>query len=186
MHGEELLYMKEAYDTNWMSTVGKNIDEVERIGAEATGVKYGVALSCGTAALHLCMKLAGITRGDRVFCSDMTFAATVNPAYYEGANLTFIDEEYDTWNMDPKALRKAFELYPDTKYVVVVNLYGTPAKLDEIRSICDDFKKAVRQIYPFVEAFFFASSDLVSYHSGIQGINDNVFYLRTFIGNALH
>ena len=138
MHGEELLYMKEAYDTNWMSTVGKNIDEVERIGAEATGVKYGVALSCGTAALHLCMKLAGITRGDRVFCSDMTFAATVNPAYYEGANLTFIDEEYDTWNMDPKALRKAFELYPDTKYVVVVNLYGTPAKLDEIRSICDE------------------------------------------------
>ena len=137
MHGEELRYMQEAYETNWMSTVGKNINEVERIVAESIGCKYAVALSSGTAALHLCMKLAGMQPGDKVFCSDVTFAATVNPVVYEGAVPIFIDTEYDTWNMDPVALEKAFELYPDVKYVVMANLYGVPGKLDEIRAICD-------------------------------------------------
>ncbi len=137
MHGEELKYMTEAFETNWMSTVGENINEVERQAAEKIGCKYAVALSCGTAALHLAMKLAGINRGDYVFCSDMTFAATLNPVVYEGGIPVFIDTEYDTWNMDPVALEKAFELYPDVKVVVVAHLYGTPGKIDEIRTICD-------------------------------------------------
>ena len=137
MHGEELKYMTEAFETNWMSTVGENINEVERQAAEKIGCKYAVALSCGTAALHLAMKLAGIKRGDYVFCSDMTFAATLNPVVYEGGIPVFIDTEYDTWNMDPVTLEKAFEIYPDVKVVVVAHLYGTPGKVDEIRAICD-------------------------------------------------
>jgi len=137
MHGDELKYMEEAYSTNWMSTVGANINEVERLACEKVGCKYAVALSSGSAALHLAFKLAGIKPGDNVFCTDMTFGATVNPVLYEKGNPIFIDTEYDTWNMDPVALEKAFELYPGTKIVVVVNLYGTPAKFDEIKKICD-------------------------------------------------
>lgn len=137
MHGEELAFMKEAFDTNWMSTVGANINEVERIASEVSGSKYAVALSSGTSALHLAVKLAGVKTGDKVFCSDMTFSATVNPIVYEGGVPVFIDTEYDTWNMDPVALDKAFEIYPDVKVVVVVHLYGTPFKVDEIKAICD-------------------------------------------------
>ena len=137
MHGEELKYMTEAYETNWMSTVGKNINEIEKITVEKIGCKYAVALSSGTSALHLCMKLAGIKQGDYVFCSDMTFDATVNPIVYEGGIPVFIDSERETWNIDPKALEKAFELYPNVKVVVVVNLYGTPCKMDEILAICE-------------------------------------------------
>ena len=137
MHGEELQYVQQAYDTNWMSCIGENINEIERIIAEKVGCKYAVALSSGTAAVHMAVKLAGIKPGDRVFCSDMTFAATVNPVVYEGGIPVFIDTERDTWNMDPAALEKAFVQYPDTKAVVVANLYGTPAKLTEIRRICN-------------------------------------------------
>ena len=138
MHGEELEYITQAYNTNWMSTVGENINEVEKITCEYMGSKYAVGLSAGTAALHLAMKLAGIKRGDRVFCTDVTFGATVNPIVYEGGIPVFIDSELDTWNMCPKALKKAFEMYPDVKVVVVANLYGVPAKLDEIKKICDE------------------------------------------------
>ena len=137
MHGEELQYMREAYETNWMSTVGANINEVERITAEKVGCQYAVALATGTAALHLCVKLAGVKPGDKVFCTDMTFAATVNPVVYEFGEPVFIDTERETWNMDPAALEKAFALYPDVKTVVVANLYGTPAKLDVIAAICE-------------------------------------------------
>lgn len=137
MHGDELEYVKEAYDTNWMSTVGKNINEVERLACEKVGCKYAVALSAGTAALHMAVKLAGVKAGDKVFCSDMTFSATVNPVVYEGGEPVFIDTEYDTWNMDPVALEKAFELYPDVKVVVVAHLYGTPGKIDEIKAVAD-------------------------------------------------
>lgn len=137
MHGEELKYMKLAYDTNWMSTVGENIDEVEKQICQKIGCKYSVALSSGTSALHLAVKLAGVKSGDKVFCSDMTFSATVNPVVYEGGIPVFIDTEYDTWNMDPVALEKAFELYPQVKVVVVAHLYGTPGKVDEIKTICD-------------------------------------------------
>ena len=137
MHGEELQYITEAYETNWMSTVGANIDEVERLACEKTGSGYAVALSAGTAALHMAVRLAGVKPGDKVFCSDMTFDATVNPVVYEGGVPVFIDTEYDTWNMDPVALNKAFELYPEVKVVVIAHLYGTPGKIDEIKSICD-------------------------------------------------
>ena len=147
MHGPEIEYVKEAYETNWMSTVGKNINEVERLACEYIGCKHAVALSAGTASLHLSMKLAGIEaygmpkvghgalEGKKVFCSDMTFDATVNPIVYEGGEPVFIDTEYDTWNMDPVALEKAFEIYPDTKIVVTAHLYGTPGKIDELNAI---------------------------------------------------
>ena len=137
MHGDELKYMQEAYETNWMSTVGANIDAVEAAVCQKVGCGYAVGLSCGTAALHMAVKLAGVKPGDTVFCSDMTFDATVNPVVYEGGVPVFIDTEYDTWNMDPVALEKAFELYPNTKVVVVAHLYGTPCKMDEIRRICN-------------------------------------------------
>jgi len=147
MHGDELEYIKEAYMSNWMSTVGKNIDEVEKHISEYIGTKYAIALASGTASLHLAIKMAAIKaygmpgsgigslKGKKVFCSDMTFSATVNPVLYEGGEPVFIDTEYDTWNMDPKALEKAFEIYPDVKIVVLVHLYGTPAKIDEINTI---------------------------------------------------
>ncbi len=138
MHGDELKWMTDAYNKNWMSTVGENIDEVERAVAAKIGCGYAVGLATGTAALHLAVKLAGIKRGDGVFCSDMTFSATVNPVVYEGGEPIFIDTERDTWNMDPVALEKAFELYPDVKHIVFANLYGTPAKMNEV---CEIAKK---------------------------------------------
>lgn len=137
MHGDELRYVTEAYETNWMSTVGRNIDEVERVICEKLSCKYAVALGTGTAALHLAVKLAGVNPGDKVFCSDMTFGATVNPVRYENGEAVFIDSERDTWNMDPMALEKAFELYPGVKVVVMAHLYGTPGKIDEIKAVCD-------------------------------------------------
>ena len=149
MHGEELKYMTEAYETNWMSTVGANINEVERIAAEKAEMKYAVALSCCTAALHLCVKSAGeklygkpaishgALEGKRVFCSDMTFDATLNPVVYEGGIPVFIDTEAESWNMDPVALEKAFELYPDVKLVVCAELYGFPGRIDLIKEICE-------------------------------------------------
>ena len=139
MHGEEMQYMKEAFETNWMSTVGENINEVERQICEKIHCGHAVALSAGTAALHLAVKLAGVKPGDKVFCSDMTFSASVNPVVYEGGVPVFIDTERDTWNMDPEALKKAFELYPDVKTVLVAHLYGTPGKMDEIKMICEQY-----------------------------------------------
>lgn len=149
MHKEEWEYMNEAYTTNWMSTVGENINEVEKIAAQKAEVKYAVGLSSCTAALHLCVKLAGeklygkpeighgAVEGRRVFCSDVTFAATLNPVVYEGGIPVFIDTEYESWNMDPVALEKAFELYPDVKLVVSAELYGFPGRMDEIKKICE-------------------------------------------------
>ncbi len=149
MHGEEMIYVKEAYDTNWMSTVGKNINEVERIAAEKSGKKYAVGLACCTAALHLAVKHAGeaiygkpaishgALEGRRVFCSDMTFDATLNPVVYEGGIPVFIDTDPDTWNMDPIALERAFEMYPEVKLVVSAELYGFPGRIDLIKEICE-------------------------------------------------
>lgn len=122
MHGEEMDYIREAYDTNWMSTVGANIDAIEEKFAARIGVGYGVALSSGTAALHLAVRLAGVRPGERVFCSDVTFSATANPIVYEGGVPVFIDSERESWNMDPAALEKAFELYPGVRVVMVANL----------------------------------------------------------------
>lgn len=150
MHGDELKYVTDAYETNWMSTVGKNIDEIERLIAEKIGVSYAVALSAGTASIHLAIKLAGeaiygratIGKGavadKKIFCSDVTFDATVNPIVYEGGIPVFIDTEYDTWNMDPTALEKAFEVYPEVKIIVLAHLYGTPGKIDEIKRIAEE------------------------------------------------
>ena len=143
MHSDELKYVTEAYETNWMSTVGKNIDEVESSICNKVGCKHAVALSAGTAALHMAVKLAGVKSGDYVFCSDMTFGATVNPVVYEGGIPVFIDSEYESWNMDPVALEKAFEIYPDVKVVVIVHLYGTPCKIDEIKAICDKYNAVI-------------------------------------------
>ena len=157
MHeGKELIYVKSAYASGWVTTVGENIDTIERLAAEYIGVRHAVALTCGTAAIHLAVKLAaeklyhsstgistpagrgygGSLLGKRVFCSDLTFDATVNPIVYEGGEPVFIDSEYETWNMDPAALEKAFALYPDVRLVVLVHLYGTPAKVEDIKRIC--------------------------------------------------
>ena len=136
MHGCELDYITEAFETNWMSTVGENINETERRCAEITGSRYAVALSTGTSSLHIASILSGITTGTPVFCSDLTFIATVNPIVYQGGIPILIDCETDTWNMDPAALEKAFELHPEVRHVMTVNLFGVPGKLDEIRKIC--------------------------------------------------
>ena len=136
MHPESLKYMEEAYSSNWMSTVGANINEAERLICAKTGCRHAVALSSGTAALHMAVKLAGVKPGDRVFCSDMTFAASVNPVVYEGGIPIFIDTEYETWNMDPAALEKAFERYPDVRVVVAAHLYGVPGRIDALSAVC--------------------------------------------------
>ena len=184
MHGPEIEYVKEAYETNWMSTVGKNINEVERMACEYIGCKYAVALSAGTASLHLAMKLAGIEaygmpkvghgalEGKKVFCSDMTFDATVNPVVYEGGEPVFIDTEYDTWNMDPVALEKAFEIYPDTKVVVVAHLYGTPGKVDELNAIInkhgailvEDAAESMGATYKGVQTGTFGKYNTISFN----------------------
>ena len=149
MHGDEMRYVTEAYKSNWMSTVGENINEVERLAAQGTQMQYAVALSCCTAALHLAVKHAGqrlygrpgighgSLEGKRVFCSDMTFAATLNPVVYEGGIPVFIDTEESSWNMDPIALERAFDLYPEVELVVSAELYGFPGRMDVIKSICE-------------------------------------------------
>lgn len=141
MHSEEQEYIKEAFEKNWIAPLGFNCDGfenemIEYLGESVDKDYYALALSSGTAALHLAVKLAGVKRGDIVLCSDMTFAATVNPISYEGGIQVFIDSEKDTWNMDPVALEKAFQKYPDAKVVMLAHLYGTPAKMDEIIDVC--------------------------------------------------
>ena len=151
MHGDEQRWVDEAIQTNWVSTVGQNINSIEDVVAKYIGCGHAVGLSCGTAALHLAIRLAaeklygaptrahiGSLQGRRVFCSDMTFDATVNPVAYEGGEAVFIDTERDSWNMDPEALRAAFSLYPDVRLIVVAHLYGTPGKVEEIRRIADE------------------------------------------------
>ena len=184
MHGEEFQYLEEAYRTNWMSTVGENIIAVEQIAAEKAGVKYAVALSCCTAALHLCVKLAGeklygkpeighgAVEGKRVFCSDLTFNATLNPVIYEGGIPVFIDTQADTWNMDPEALEKAFLLYPDVRLVVYAELYGFPGQVDLIRKICEkhnallieDAAEAMGAVFQGKQCGSFGDYSAVSYN----------------------
>lgn len=172
MYDDSMKYVMEAYETNWMSTVGKNIDEVEAMVCEKVGCGHSVALSAGTSALHLAVKLAGVKPGQKVFCSDMTFSATVNPITYEGGVPVFIDTEYDTWNMDPVALEKAFELYPDVKVVVVAHLYGTPGKIDEIKAICEkhgaviieDAAESLGATYKGVQTGTFGNYNAISFN----------------------
>ena len=188
MHGEEIKFVKEAYETNWMSTVGANINEVEKITCEKIGCKYSVALSAGTAALHMAVKLAGLElygqpdvghgtiAGKRVFASDMTFDATVNPIVYEGGIPIFIDTETDTWNMDPIALEKAFQIYPDVRIVVVAHLYGTPGKIDEIKSICDKHNAIIIED---------AAESLGATYKGIQTGSFGKYNCISFNGNKI-
>ena len=185
MHGDELKYITEAYETNWMSTVGENINEIEKQISQKVGCKYAVALSSGTATLHLAVKLAGVKPGDHVFCSDMTFGATVNPVVYEGGIPIFIDTEYETWNMDPVALEKAFEMYPDVKVVVLVHLYGTPAKIDEIKAICqkhnaiiiEDAAESLGATYKGMQTGTFGSYNAISFNGNkiITGSSGGMF-----------
>ena len=197
MHGDELRYMQEAYKTNWMSTVGANINMVEKLTCEKIGCKYSVALSSGTAALHLAVKLAGerlygqpkankgALEGHKVFCSDLTFDATVNPVSYEGGESVFIDTEYDTWNMDPVALEKAFEIYPDVKLVVIAHLYGTPGKVDELKAVCDkhdaliieDAAESLGATYKGVQTGMFGDYAAISFNGNkiITGSSGGMF-----------
>lgn len=136
MHGEEQEFIKEAFDTNWVAPLGPNVNAFEKELADYVGIAHASALSAGTAAIHLALKLLGVGEGDVVFVPSLTFSATCNPVVYEKAVPVFVDSEEDTWNMDPAALGRAFEKYPAPKAVIVVHLYGTPAKLDEIMEIC--------------------------------------------------
>jgi len=138
MHGDEMKYIQEAFNSNWVAPLGPNVDAFEKAMADYIGVRSAAALVSGTSALHLAIKLAGMKPGDIVFCSDLTFSATVNPVSYEGGHQVFIDSERESWNMNPEALDKAFKKHPECKTIICVNLYGSPAKLDEIRDICDE------------------------------------------------
>lgn len=140
MHGEEQIFVKEAFDTNWIAPLGKNVTEFENEICAFVGCKAAAAMTAGTHALHMSVKLAGVGQGDIVLCSDMTFAATVNPVSYEGGTQVFVDSEYETWNMDPGALELALKKYGSkVKAVIVANLYGIPAKLDEISELCNKY-----------------------------------------------
>lgn len=176
MHGEELEYVRQAYDTNWMSTVGENINEAEKLTTQLVGCKYAVALSCGTAALHLAIKLAGVKKNDKVFCSDMTFAATVNPIVYEGGIPVFIDSEYETWNMSPVALERAFEMYPEVKVVVMAHLYGVPGKIDEIKAVCDKHNAVLIED---------AAESLGATYKGVQTGTFGKYSIISFNGNKI-
>ena len=184
MHGDEQKWVDEAIRTNWVSTVGANINEVEKQIADYLNIPYAVGLSSGTAALHLAIRLAGerlygaakvghgVLEGRKVFCSDMTFDATVNPVAYEGGEAVFIDTETDTWNMDPKALEKAFEIYPEVRLIVVAHLYGTPGKIDEIRRIADehgaliveDAAESLGATYHGVQTGMFGDYSIISFN----------------------
>lgn len=188
MYPDSMHYVMEAYETNWMSTVGANIDEVEKRVCEKVGCKYAVALSTGTAALHLAMKLAGESMYGKmssgmgtlskclVAASDMTFDATVNPIVYEGGIPVFVDTEYDTWNMDPVALEKAFEIYPEIKVVVIAHLYGTPGKIDELREICDRHRSIIIED---------AAESFGATYKGIQTGKFGTYNAISFNGNKI-
>lgn len=164
MHGEEQQFIKEAFDTNWVAPLGPNVNAFEQEMADYAGIAHASALSAGTAAIHLALKTLGIGEGDVVLVSSLTFSATCNPIVYEKATPVFIDSERDTWNMDPAALERAFEKYPDAKAVIVVHLYGTPAKLDEIMEICN------RHQVPLIEdAAESLSSTYKGKHTGTFG-----------------
>lgn len=197
MHGDEEKWVVDAIRSNWVSTVGENINEVERIMAEKIGRKYAVGLSSGTAALHLAVKLCGeklygqpkighgTLEGKKVFCSDVTFDATVNPVAYEGGEAVFIDTEYDTWNMDPVALEKAFEIYPDVKLIVMAHLYGTPGKIKEIKDIAnkhgalivEDAAESLAATYNGIQTGCFGDVSIVSMNGNkiITGSSGGIF-----------
>jgi len=176
MNGKELDYINEAFDTNWVAPLGPNVNEFERELASYVNVSYAAALVSGTAAIHLALKLLNVNRGDIVFCSSLTFSASCNPILYQGATPVFIDSEKETWNMDPEALRKAINKYPMVKAIIIVHLYGTPAKLDEIVEICREHK------VPLVED---AAESLGSTYKGQQSGTFGKFGIYSFNGNKI-
>ena len=176
MHGEEQEFIQEAFDTNWVAPLGPNVNAFETEVAEYTGCGHAAALSAGTAAIHLSLKLLDVKQGDVVFVSDLTFSASCNPIVYEKATPVFIDAEPDTWNMSPEALKKAFELYPHPKAVICVHLYGTPAKLDEIMAIC-----AEHQVPLIEDAAESLSSTYKGKHTGTYG----KYGIYSFNGNKI-
>ena len=176
MHGEEQKYVQEAFDTNWVAPLGPNVNALEKEMAAYTDCGYAVALSSGTAAIHLALRLLGIQQGDVVFVSDLTFSATCNPIVYENGTPVFIDAEPDTWNMSPDALKKAFEKFPNPKAVVCAHLYGTPAKLDEIMAICEE------RGVPFIED---AAESLSSTYRGRQTGTFGKYGIYSFNGNKI-
>jgi dTDP-4-amino-4,6-dideoxygalactose transaminase len=176
MHGEEQKYVQEAFDTNWIAPLGPNVNEFEREMEAYTEIPHCTALSAGTAAIHLAMKLLNIKEGDVVICPTLTFSATANPVAYEKGKIVFVDSEPDTWNMSPKALEKALKAHPNAKAVIVVHLYGTPAKIDEIRQLCS------RYHVPLVED---AAESLGSTYKGKQTGSFGVMSAFSFNGNKI-
>ena len=174
--GYEREYVKEAFDTNWIAPLGENVNKFEEELAEYVGIKHAAALSAGTAAIHMAFKALEVKKGDIVFCSSLTFSATANPIIYQDATPVFIDSEKETWNMDPKALEKAFEKYPHPKAVIVVHLYGTPAKIDKIKEICDKHK------VPLVED---AAESLGATYKGKQTGTFGKYGIYSFNGNKI-
>lgn len=174
--GYEQKYVKEAFDTNWIAPLGENVNKFEEELANYVGAKYAAALSAGTAAIHMAFKALDVKKGDIVFCSDLTFSATANPIIYQNATPVFIDSEKETWNMDPKALEKAFEKYPNPKAVIVVHLYGIPAKIDEIKEICD------KHNVPLVED---AAESLGATYKGKQTGTFGKYGIYSFNGNKI-
>lgn len=174
--GYEQQFIKEAFDTNWIAPLGENINKFEEEIANYVGVKTGAALSAGSAAIHLGLKALNVKQGDIVFCSSLTFSATCNPIIYQNATPVFIDSEYETWNMDPLALEKAFEKYPNPKAVIVVHLYGTPAKMDEIIKICK------KHNVPLIED---AAESLGSIYNGQQTGTFGEYGVFSFNGNKI-
>ena len=176
MHGDEQKYVQEAFDTNWVAPLGPNVNAFEKEMTEYTGCGHAAALSSGTAAIHLSLRLLGVGRGDVVFVSDLTFSATCNPIVYENATPVFIDAEPDTWNMSPEALKKAFEKYPSPKAVICVHLYGTPAKIDEIMVICEEHN------VPLIED---AAESLGSTYKGKHTGTFGKYGIYSFNGNKI-
>lgn len=176
MHGEEQKYVQEAFDTNWVAPLGPNVNAFEKELAAYTGCGHAAALSSGTAAIHLALKLLGVKRGDKVFVPDLTFSASCNPIVYENGEPVFIDAEPDTWNMSPEALRRAFEKYPHPKAVICVHLYGTPAKLEEIMAICEEHH------VPLVED---AAESLGSTYKGRHTGTFGKYGIYSFNGNKI-
>lgn len=176
MHGLEMKYIQEAFDTNWVAPLGKNVDEFEKEMAAYVGVKHAAALISGTSALHLAIKLCGVKPGDIAICSDLTFSATVNPVSYEGGIQVFVDSEYDTWNMDPRALEITLKKYPQAKAVLVAHLYGTPAKMDEIQALCDQYN------VPLIED---AAESLGATYKGRQTGTFGKYSALSFNGNKI-
>ncbi|MFZ2462163.1 MAG: aminotransferase class I/II-fold pyridoxal phosphate-dependent enzyme [Caldibacillus thermoamylovorans] len=174
--GFEQMYVKEAFDTNWIAPLGKNVDEFEKEFANKVGSKAAAALSSGTAAIHMALKAAGVGEGDIVFCQSLTFAATANPIIYQNATPVFIDSDYETWNMSPKALEKAFEKYPNVKAVIVVHLYGLSADMDKIMEICKNYN------VPVIED---AAESLGTYYKGKHTGTIGDYGVFSFNGNKI-